>query len=365
MATPAGGALEQTTPEMVPIPGPDIVPLLRAQDDQVLLVDAVRRSVHTVNTTGGMIWAQCDGTQTVTAIIAALAQMFTIAPETIAADVTRSITDLRNFGLVRTDGDPPFPSLPAVELRPGPDGSRYVIPSPCSCGIDLEALAWAGSFAVASGPVRMGIRYNTDMAGALARDAVREHIIDDPDAPITYTLVLLGDEPSDERLTRSALYEGRRYQVGPEDHDGLLIQLRQRVESWRPLCTSEIRLSAIGIDGPEGVALVPAFYGIDSQLIEQAHKTEGRFVASPVFVDATTVTVDGRPLRGIVWPEAETRRLDADEALRRLVTVAELRGDDDLEDAVDALDALAGKVNAIVTPADQAADVARALVRPR
>src|SRR3954470_16024659 len=113
LAEDAPAATALTT---IPVPRHDVVPLLRGDDGQVLLIDVGRRAVHTVNMTGGMIWAQCDGEMTVAQITDQLAEMFSTAPGVIADDVLTSITDFRTFGLVRTDDDPPFPELPSVEL---------------------------------------------------------------------------------------------------------------------------------------------------------------------------------------------------------------------------------------------------------
>lgn len=340
--------------------------MLRDDGASVMLIDVGQRITHTVNSTGGMIWAQCDGHLSVDEVIATLADMYSTDPSEITGDVTQTISEFRQRGLLRAEGDPPFPSLQTLGLEPGPDSTSYVVPTPCGCGTDLGALEWPGQFAVQVGPVRMGIRYDSDATGGRVRELLAHRIVDDGGAPVTYTVVLLSDgqEPPVPTL-RSGLYEGRRFQLSPNDHDGILTMLSRRVEAWAPLNPTEVRLSATGVDGPSGTVLAPAGQGLDEKLADLGASAGYELLAPPIVIDTAHRTTQGRPVVGMVWPGPETERVDPDDALIRLVGLADLRPGDDVELFVDGLDRLATTVTTLRTGVDQVPDVARALIRSR
>ncbi len=360
---PREGAIE-TTGDMVASSRPDIVPLVRDGESDVMLVDLGLRTVHTVNVTGGMVWARCDGERTVDGITSALAEAFATQPDLIRDDVERSVTEFRLRGLLRTDEDPPFPTLATVSLDPGPDGTRYVQPEPCSCGVDLDALEWAGTVAAQVSTVRMGIRFNSDDAGDRIREVLDQCLIEDPGAPIAYTVVLLDDgDAGGTTGLRNGFYEGRRFQMGSPDHDGILAALEKRVAAWLPAGPDEVRLGAFGMQGPAGTVLIPAFGALDKQLSEACEREGFTFIDSPATIDIRSMTVAGHSLQGVIWPGPETERLDDRDSLGRLVMLAVLHPDDDTEARVDSLDLLAGKVDCLLTPADQITDVAAAIIR--
>ncbi len=70
-------------------------------DGDLVLFDTERHQVYELNPTAGDIWRLATGEFDEQEMITLLARAYGVEPETIAADVTRVIADLRERGLLQ------------------------------------------------------------------------------------------------------------------------------------------------------------------------------------------------------------------------------------------------------------------------
>jgi len=70
----------------------------------VLDLDHLDRPPYVFEGTAAQVWACVDGDRTEAEIVGDLAEAFEVSPETVAHDVRRFIDQLRELGLVVSDG---------------------------------------------------------------------------------------------------------------------------------------------------------------------------------------------------------------------------------------------------------------------
>jgi hypothetical protein len=74
--------------------------IAREGDREVLLLDVESGCYYTLNEIGGRIWHLCDGTSTVSEIVAALCEEYDAPLEMIQADAVDLLEDLRRERLL-------------------------------------------------------------------------------------------------------------------------------------------------------------------------------------------------------------------------------------------------------------------------
>ncbi len=340
-----------------------------AVPDGALLVDLRTRGVHRVNSSAAAVFALCDGELTIHDIADELAGLFSVDAADIVDDVTGTVAQYRALGIVVLDTDPPLPVPEPVDADP-----RHV-PAPCSpCQDNIDALGWGPTVALAVGDKVLGVRGHDDATSARLRDRFTDRLVDDPDVPANWSVVLLADgDPPDGPHPRSGLYEGHLFISGDLDHDGVLDLLERRLLQHAPLADGQVRLQASALIGERGAVLVP-WQGRHPEpaLAAAAERIGGRLLAAPVVVDARSATLlpDGTgdeavPLVGVVGHGAETARLDESEAAVALVGLVLPTGTTDAGDALQRLVDLVPRLSVVATSPDKQPDVAAALVRAR
>jgi hypothetical protein len=363
------------TRDTTPIANPNAVPLLVEREGEIPLLDFGARTLHRLNPTAAALLLSCDGHTTVDAIATQLAAAFDVGASTIVGDVERGLASLQSVGLVRRASDPDFPAPAVPPVVDGPSSGRYPAVVPCSCGTGIEAMPWAPTFSVAVGDIRVGVRANDGRTDERARAALAavtdEPIRDDPDAPPKLSLAL-GDGAATAPVVRTGLFEDQQWLAMSPDDDWLLRWLVQRVAGWRALGADEVRLGALALVGPQGAALLPYTRGGDNQYVTQSANGDLELHLAPVFVDTKTGSLRSRSRSGTATPVvvvlamgAATKRLDRDDALVPLLSMADVRPGDDLDAVADGLDRLARTVPTIEAAPTDIAAVAAALVRRR
>ena len=79
--------------------------MVPTDDDAFLLVDGAGTRMITLNALGGLIWEHLERSHTVAEIVAICASRYpSVAHETLTADVTAFLDQVRELGLVSTDG---------------------------------------------------------------------------------------------------------------------------------------------------------------------------------------------------------------------------------------------------------------------
>jgi hypothetical protein len=364
------------TDDTVPVANPRAVPLVAGRTGDIPVLEFGSRTLHIVNPTAAALLLSCDGAATVHQIAAQLAVEFELEPAGIVDDVVRGLDSLRIAGLVGTSDEVEEGAVPGPPVIVRDDGRRSPDVVPCTCGTGIEDMPWRPTLSVAMGDVWVGLRVNDAAAEVAARDALAPVVgaapAADPDAPPKLSLALVDDELSGVRPpARSGLFEDQQWLVMSPDHAWLLRWLTRRVEGWRSIGRTEVRLGALGVVGTQGMSLVPWTRGGDSYYVTNAAINDVEVAPAPVFVDTATSTAspgpgeEPVPLVGVVALGTETRRLDPDDALLPLLSMVDVRPGDDLEAVADGLDAFAHAVPVVEAAPSDAATVATALVRRR
>jgi hypothetical protein len=79
----------------------------RTVDDEVIILDRSTGYVHRLNTTASCIWNYCNGHNSPETIAACLAKDFDRSPDSVINDVTETIRNLTDLGLLVDDSLPP------------------------------------------------------------------------------------------------------------------------------------------------------------------------------------------------------------------------------------------------------------------
>lgn len=69
-------------------------------DGEAVIYDEVDGDLHHLNSSATIIFALCDGTQTVKQMSAEIADLFSIAPQAVEPQVRTVVRDLRSAGLL-------------------------------------------------------------------------------------------------------------------------------------------------------------------------------------------------------------------------------------------------------------------------
>ncbi len=347
---------------------PEVHPVLAG--DGALLVDLRTRGVHQVNTTAAAVFALCDGELDVSGVVDELASIYGVDPATIADDVTATIAQYAALGLVRVDEARAADATP--ETADAGADPRHVA-APCSpCQDNIDRLGWGPTVALAAGDVVLGTRGHDDATTERIRARFADRVVDDPDAPPNFSVVLLADDEAVGAHARTGLYERHLFVSGELDDEGILDLLGRRLRQHDPVPDGCVRLQASALVGDSGAVLVPwQGHHPDHALAAAASSRPGwRVVAAPIEVrtaDDTVVLDDGTTVRlaGLVGsaPEATTRLQGPDAAggLLVLALPSDAHADDELQAVAD----LAARVPVVGTTPDKVADVAAALVRAR
>ena len=93
---------------------------IRVVEGEAVVLDRREGLIHQLNHTATYIWERCDGTSTVAAIAAHLAETFDVASERAVQDVAQVVQQLQDLCLLEPQSDRPV----FVELEPAED--QYV-----------------------------------------------------------------------------------------------------------------------------------------------------------------------------------------------------------------------------------------------
>lgn len=348
---------------------PEVHPVLVA--DGALLVDLRSRGVHQVNTTAAAVFALCDGELDVSGIADELAGIYGVDASEIVDDLLGTVAQYAALGLVSLDDEAATAGEPAGEDDLDP---RYV-PAPCSpCQDNIDAYGWGPTVALAAGEKILGVRGHDAATSDLLRARHADRVVDDPDAPPNFSVVLIDDaDPPEGPHRRSGLYERHLFVSSDLDHDGILELLDRRLRQHDPLPAGRVRLQATALVGDQGAVLLP-WQGQhpDPALAAAAERPGWRLVAAPVELVATdssvAVAVDDDaivPLVGFVGSAPETTRLTPADAAVAVVGLVLPSSDAAAGDELQAVVDLADRIPVVGTTPDKQGDVATALVRAR
>ncbi len=67
---------------------------------EAVILDRRSQQIHQLNETASFIWDRCDGTMSVPDIIALVTERFDVNSDVAAADVGKTVEELRNLGLL-------------------------------------------------------------------------------------------------------------------------------------------------------------------------------------------------------------------------------------------------------------------------
>lgn len=81
-------------------PGPAVNVLARQGVDTLILLNLDGGQYYTLDAVGGRVWELCDGTRSVSAILAALCAEYDAPPAAIEADVLELLADLAREHLI-------------------------------------------------------------------------------------------------------------------------------------------------------------------------------------------------------------------------------------------------------------------------
>jgi Coenzyme PQQ synthesis protein D (PqqD) len=84
-----------------PLPRPDLI--VRLVEGEVVILDRSAGRVHHLNATASCIWSACDGTQSVSEIVACVVDKFDGASETVIRDVMIALAQFQELGLLTGD----------------------------------------------------------------------------------------------------------------------------------------------------------------------------------------------------------------------------------------------------------------------
>ncbi len=68
--------------------------------DGCMLLDQGKAIAYALNVSASFMWSHCDGRHTIEEIVAKIAETSSLPAEVIAEDVTQTITDLHQHGLL-------------------------------------------------------------------------------------------------------------------------------------------------------------------------------------------------------------------------------------------------------------------------
>ena len=87
---------------LVPTPRPDLT--TRVVDEEVVILDRANGMVHRLNATAAAVWKLCDGQRNVSGIADEIAAAFDGTPEDLRSDVSRTVADFEQLGLLSPTG---------------------------------------------------------------------------------------------------------------------------------------------------------------------------------------------------------------------------------------------------------------------
>lgn len=361
---------------------PEVHPVIAGEG--ALLVDLRTRGVHEVNTTAAAVFALCDGELDVDGVVDELASIYGVDRATIADDVVGTVAQYAALGLVQLRSDAPPDGAAAGDAPARPDADPRHVPAPCSpCQDTIDALGWGPTVALAAGDLVLGARGDDEATAERIRARFADRVVDDPEAPPNFSVVLLGGrdgaEPTGDPAPeppgphpRSGLYERHLFVSGDlRDEDEILDLLARRLRQHDPVPAGCVRLQASALVGDTGAVLAP-WQGThpDPGLLAAVASHPGwAIVAAPVEVRAESDAVvldDGAEVRlaGVVGSTGETTRITGVEAASALLVLA-LPSDERADEELQAVADLSARVPVVGTTPDKVGDVAAALVRAR
>lgn len=235
--------------------------------DGAVLVDPERARTSVLNETAYAAWLSCADGATPTEATALLAETYRTEPRAIRTDVERILGELHRDGWLSDGASSGAPALSTQRLMGcAPDEPRAQPPvahldhwhlpvesSPCQQ--TLDRLPWTGAVAVRVGRFHVGIRYDVPATAVVIRHLLADHVVDDPDAAVDFSIVL-GRAGMGEPFVRKGLYEGRTWVTSSEEPDAILATLVARLSGLAKAGSDVIRLAAVAVPDPDDGGLV-------------------------------------------------------------------------------------------------------------
>ena len=69
-------------------------------EDEVILYNRTNHTIHSLNTTAGIVWNLCDGTLTISEIVEYLCNNCKAPKKVIETDVLQTLTEMENNNLI-------------------------------------------------------------------------------------------------------------------------------------------------------------------------------------------------------------------------------------------------------------------------
>lgn len=234
--------------------------------DGAVLVHAERARTSVLNQTAYAAWLACADGASLDEATTELATAYRTPPDAIRADVARILVELLRDGWLH-DGGPEAAALSTQRLmgcapdepraqEPVPHQEHWHLPvesSPCQQTLDRRP--WHGTVAVRVGRFHVGVRCDARATLVIAEHLFADQLVDDPDAPVDFSLVL-GSTGAGEEFPRKGLYEGRTFVTSSEEPGAVLETLIARLSGLAKAPAGVVRLAAVAVPDPSGAGVV-------------------------------------------------------------------------------------------------------------